>query len=49
MQGPVLEPLSDLWVEESRQPELVGSSACDPAAELLVPVQQLAEPKAQRG
>lgn len=39
----------DLRVEEAGEPELVWPSGTDPAAELLVSLQQLTEPEAQRG
>ena len=38
-----------LRVEESSHPEDVGASLEDPAVELLVPLQQLCVPEAQRG
>ena len=38
-----------LRVKEAGQPELVWPSIAHPAAELLVAVQQLGEPEAQRG
>lgn len=41
--------LSNLRVEESGEPERVRPAGADPAAELQAPLQQLAEPEAQRG
>lgn len=38
-----------LWVEESSHPECFGPSLEHPVVELLVSLQELCEPEAQRG